>query len=106
MSVSADYDDNTMALQGSQKLGLPVRVIRKVMGPNHVQTLAPHAQTVYVYCGKYEVGASAFNSFAGNMTPSVCACWYLTLLAVPWCDSHASCICMHNELLLFRIPAS
>ena len=68
MAMLAGYDDSTKALQGSQKLGLSVHVIRKVIGPNPVQATNPHVQCYYVYCGKYEVYATAEYSSATVVT--------------------------------------
>ena len=71
VAMLAGYADSTKALQGSQKLGLPVRVIRKVMGPNPVQaskSLKPILQCHYVYCGKYEVYATEEYSSATVVT--------------------------------------
>ena len=53
--------NGAIAMQGSQKLATPVRVIRKVHGANHLQPHRRNAQSaharqyVYVYCGTYEV---------------------------------------------------
>ena len=55
---------DSIAMQGSQRLGTPVRVLRRVHGDNAPQASRRNAQSakerqyVYVYCGRYEVHTS------------------------------------------------
>ncbi len=69
---------DSIAMQGSQKLGTPVRVIRRALGDNAHQASRRNAQSakqrqyVYVYCGRYEVQTSCckacVHSLASMMT--------------------------------------
>ena len=47
---------DVQALAGSQRLGMQIRLIRKVKGANPFQAKRPlQMQYVYLYCGLYEV---------------------------------------------------
>ncbi|DBB03349.1 TPA: hypothetical protein ACH3X3_010723 [Trebouxia sp. C0006] len=78
---------DSIAMQGSQKLGTPVRVIRRALGDNAHQASRRNAQSakqrqyVYVYCGRYEV-VDGWKASDPRWVPSGVR-WYFKLLRLP-----------------------